>query len=143
MTQTAETKLGQKRAGERIARHSAAVQWTADGPYFELDGKPTPLQLLPHPLPPAGVTTDAEGYTRRRGVAVVVPSPWVGTERNRAAARFWHSMGFVLRDATNCEGLICTDLREWVRMVGPLRGNRYTVGAWADWVDAKYEEFYL
>lgn len=141
---TAETKLGQKRASDRIARYSAAVQWKADGPYFELDGKPTPLPLLPHPLPRPCVTTDGEGYISRAGVAIVVPSPWVGAGRNRAAAQFWRSMGFVLRDATNCEGLICTDLREWVRMVDePLGGKVFTPAAWLKSAARKYQKLYL
>ena len=139
---TASTKLGQKRAGERIARHSAAVQWKADGPYFELDGKPTRVQELPTSLPPNKETVDTDGYVSRLGVVVVIPSPWVGTGRNRAAARYWRSLGFVLRDATNCDGLICTDLREWVRPVGQLKGRRFSVTAWAVWADKKYKEHY-
>lgn len=137
------SKLTQKQRSGRIARHSSAVAWKKDGPYLELDGKAAKLQDIPIPTPVSAVTMDDEGCYERKGVAIVIPSPWVG-QRTVAAAKFWGSMGFKLRDATNCEGLICTDLREWVRMVDvSLQGRRFSPSAFLTWTREKYKEFYL
>lgn len=134
------TKHGQSR---KDYYHQAKTTWRHSKPYLELDDIAVEPSDVPSPLPPSQERTDKVGIVERRGVWVVVPSPWIGLAVNRAAAKFWRSKGFVERTVDNSPHVTESYVREWVRACDvPLRGKMFTAAQWLEAATRKHKELY-
>lgn len=123
--------------------HQVKTAWRHSTPRLELDDIALELDDVPSPLPPSQEREDEVGIVERTGVWVVVPSPWIGASVNRAAAKFWRSMGFVERTVDNSPHVTESYVREWVRAVDvPLRGKVFTAEQWLRAATRKHKELY-
>lgn len=126
--------------------------WTGRTPWLELDERAIDVDDAPRPCPKSTITKeridDKVTYITRQGIAIVIPSPWVSSEVNKAAARFWYKHGFTKRDQWNCEDIQYSYIIEWVRMCDvPVnvegKSVRYSAKAWLTWANREYRRLYL
>ena len=117
--------------------------WRESEPYLELDDCTISADEAPSPCP-AGSKQVVGGIVERRGVVVVVPSPWISKGVNGKAKAFWLAHGFEMRAAADSPHFVENYVVEFVRFCDvPMRGQRYSARAWLKWATDKYKELYL
>jgi hypothetical protein len=138
-----QTSAAKYRTSRAVHYAQARQAWRKSKPYLELDDCTITADEAPSPCPPGRKIDGGAGIVERRGVVVVVPSPWISRRANKRAAAFWRSMGFEERRPENSPHLVEGYVREWVRFCdAPLNGETFTAAAWLAAAQRKHKEFY-